>query len=141
MATNYLKIEYSNSCDLGNVYYQAGFENIIYLDTQIGAPEYQYEEEGEENGDGVLVKTFQKLQKVYKFEVQVPEYMADALMFMALHDVITLSYTNGLYTASIRNVIVNVTWDEDTNSCMALVEVKFQQDDQVLKDNCCTNLS
>lgn len=140
MATNYLKIEYSNSCDLGNVYYQGGFINTIYLDTEIGAPEYKYEEEGEDNGDGVLIKTFEKLQKVYKFQVLVPEYMADALMFMALHDVITISYTNGLYSTSARNIIVNVTWDEDTNSCMALVEVSFQQDDQVLKDNCCTNM-
>lgn len=141
MATNYIKLEYSNSCDLGKVYYAGGFQNVIYLDTEIGAPEYQHEEDGEDNGDGVLIKTFEKLQKIYKFQVLVPEYMADALMFMALHDTITLSYTNGLYTASIRNVIVNVTWDEDTNSCMGIVDVSFQQDDQVLKDNCCTSLS
>lgn len=140
MATNYLKIDYSNSCDLGSVYYAGGFVNTIYLDTEIGAPDYQYEEEGEDNGDGVLVKTFEKLQKIYKFQVLVPEYMADALMFMALHDTISISYTNGLYIASVRNVVANVTWDEDTNSCMALVEVSFQQDDQVLKDNCCVSL-
>ena len=140
MATNYLKIDYYNSCDLGGVYYQGGFINTIYLDTQIGAPEYQYEEEGEDNGEGVLIKTFEKLQKVYKFQVLVPEYMADALMFMALHDVVNISYTNGLYASSIRNIIVNVTWDEDTNSCMAIVDVSFQQDDQILKDNCCVNI-
>jgi len=138
---NYLKLDWSNSCDLGRVYYSGGFTNTLYLDAEIGKPEYSIEEEGFENGDGVFIKTRERLIKNYKFEIVVPEYIADALVFMALHDNIRISYTNGLYSSTVRNVKVNVNWEDITNSCLAIVEVSFQQDDQILKGNCCIPLS
>jgi hypothetical protein len=127
---------YKNSCDLGGVYYAGGFENKIILDTIIVKPEYTNQEEGTENDGGVFVKEFESLIKVYKFEIIAPENIANALTFMALHDDIRI--LTDQYQSQIRNVKVNVNWEDSFNDCMALIEVSFQQDDQIVKSACCS---
>lgn len=140
MAT-YIKLEWKNTCDLGNIYYQSNYWNKIYLDASIGRPDYLYEIEEESNDDAVKIANYQKLEKAYKIEVYVPEYVVDALQAMQLHDTIRLSLTDGSYSSSIRNVKVNASWEDISNHCLALVEITFQQDDQVVKTSCCNNLT
>jgi len=137
---NYVKLEWSNSCDLGGIYYQGGFINRLFFDANVGMPDYEEEIEEEYNGDGVLISTFQRLVKIYKFQVFVPEYIADALKLMQLHDTITLTFLNGTYSSAIRNIKADVSFEDITNGCLALVTISFQQDDQVVKTNCCVNL-
>ncbi len=137
---NYIKLQWSNSCDLAGIYYQGGFVNKLYFDANIGKPEYIEEIEEEYNGNGVLISSFQRLVKLYKFEVVVPEYVADALKLISLHDTVSLTFLNGQYSGSIRNVKVDVNWEDITDDCMATATVSFQQDDQVIKTNCCINL-
>lgn len=143
MATNYIKLEWRNSCNLGNILYSNGdaavtaFRNKLFLETEIGTPEYLHDEIGHEDGNAVFVKEEESLVKNYKFKVVCPEDIVDALEAMALHDDIRITYVNGLYSSAIRNVKVNATWLEDTNECMAEVEVIFQQDDQIVKGSCC----
>ncbi|MES2395612.1 MAG: hypothetical protein V4549_06400 [Bacteroidota bacterium] len=140
---NYIKLEWKNSCDLGRILYSTAdtplglFKNKLFLDTEIGEPDYLHSEDGHDNGDGVFIKEIETLVKNYRFKVVVPEDIADALEAMALHDTITLTYTNGLYSSNIRNVKVNTTWEENSNQCLAIVEVIFEQDDQVVKGSCC----
>lgn len=139
---NYIKLTWKNTCDLGGVFYSSsGFINEMFIDVDIIKPEYNNEEIGQENGNGVFIKTSQKLKKRYKFELIAPEYVADALAFMALHDTIRLMFVNGLYSTEIRNVKVSVNWEDFLNDCMATIEVSFEQDDQVLKTACCDNLT
>lgn len=137
---NYIKLTWTNSCDLGKIYYAGGFTNKLFLDADIVAPDYNETEEGIENGSGVFIKTLEKLQKVNKFQCEAPEYLVDALKLLPFHDDVTISFTNGLYSSAIRNIKVDVEWLEESNKCTALVTVSFQQDDQVVKDNCCTAL-
>lgn len=137
-ATNYLKLEWWNSCDLGEIYYTGGYRNRAYFETEVGKPDYQLEQETEPNGEGVDVILSQVRKKIYQFEVYVPEYMVDALVDMALHDNIRITYTNGLYSSAIRNVQVIPNWEEMSSDCMATVIVKFQQDDQLVDNSCCT---
>lgn len=138
MATQYIKLQWSNSCDLGRIYYDGDFRNILYFDTEIGKPDYQYEVEEEMNSDGVNLPTFQSLNKIYKFEVFVPEYVVDALVAIPLHDTVTITILNNGYTSNIRNVKVDVNWEDISNECMALCTVSFEQDDQITKGSCCT---
>lgn len=140
MAT-YIKLEWWNSCDLGRIYYQGGFKNKLFLDASIGRPDYAYEAEEQQDGDGAAVKNYEKLEKLYKIETYQPEYVVDALQAMQLHDNIRISLTDGSYSSTIRNVKVNATWEDISNQCMALVEITFQQDDQIIRDNCCNNMS
>lgn len=138
---NYLKFEYWNTCDLGNIYYAGGYRNVFYYETEIGKPDYVVQQDTEENGDGVDVITSQVRKKIYQVEIVAPEYVVDALVDMALHDNIVLTYTNGLYSSAIRNVEVIPTWEEITNDCMATVVIRFQQDDQLVDSACCTPLN
>lgn len=137
MATQYLKLQWSNTCNLGRIYYDGDFRNMIYFDSEVGKPEYEYEVEEEYNSEGVLIATYQRLNKVYKFEVFVPEYIVDALQAMQLHDTITLTVINTGYTGTITNVKVDVSWEDITNECMALCTISFQQEDQIVKGSCC----
>lgn len=139
MAT-YIKLEWGNSCDLGTIYYNGGFKNIVYFDSEIGEPGYENVEEGFENSEGVFIKTSEKLQKVYKFVVVVPEYLADALAALPLHDSIIISTTDGLFRQAVRNVRTDISPESITNSCLFTVEVRFQLNDQIIKDNCCVNM-
>lgn len=134
---NYIKLEWWNSCNLGNILYTTGFKNKLFLDTEIGEPEYLNVEDGHDDGNGVFVKEFESLVKNYKFKVVVPEDIVDALQAMRLHDNINITFTNGLYSSSVRNVKVNTTWMEDENQCLAIVEVLFEQNDQLIKSSCC----
>lgn len=130
-----IKLTWKNSCDLAGIYYGGGFENKMFIDAPIVKPEYINVEDGFENDDGVFVKEYESLKKVYKFEMIAPEHIANALKLMALHDNVKI-YTS-LYSAQIRNVKVNVNWESQFNDCMATVEVTFEQDDQVAKTACC----
>ncbi len=138
---NYIKLEWNNSCDLGGIYYGGGFVNRYFFDANIGKPDYEYEIEEEFNGDGVLIATFQRLVKTYKFQVFVPEYVADALELMQLHDTITLTFLDGTYSSAIRNIKADISWEDMSNDCMAVATISFQQDDQVVKTNCCVPLT
>lgn len=137
---NYIKLEWWNSCDLAGIYYQGGFKNKLYFDANVGKPDYEYEVEEEYNGDGVLISTFKRLVKVYKFQVFVPEYVADALQLMQLHDTIQLTFLDGSYSSSIRNIKTDISFEDMSNDCMAVATISFQQDDQVVKTNCCVPL-
>lgn len=131
-----IKLTYKNSTNLGGVYYDGGFENKLFIDAPIVKPEYVVTEEGFENDNSVFIKEFESLKKRYKFEFYGPEYIANALAFMAMHDDIKIAFTNGTYQAQIRNVKVNVNWESAFNDCMALIEVSFEQDDQITKTAC-----
>lgn len=137
---NYIKLEWTNSCDLGGIYYQGGFTNKLFFDTNVGNPTYEEEIEEQYNGDGVLISTFQRLVKIYKFQVFVPEYIADALKLMQLHDTVTLTFLDGSYSGTIRNIKADISFEDISNDCMALATISFQQDDQVVKTNCCVSL-
>lgn len=137
---NYIKLEWWDTCDIGGIYYQDGFKNTVFLDTDIGRPDYNVLIEEQENGEGVPIMDYGRVQKIPQIQCYVPEYLADALSLLPLHSNVRMTYTNGLYAGLVRNVSVNVEWDSENNDCMALVTISFQQDDQVVKTNCCDNL-
>jgi hypothetical protein len=132
-----IKLTYTNSCNLGGVYYIGGYENILFIDSVVCKPEYENTEDGYNNDQQVFIKEYHALKKVYKFEAIAPEYIANTLSFMAQHDDIKISWTNGLYQSQIRNVQVSVNWEDQFNDCMATIEVSFEQDDQIVNTACC----
>lgn len=137
---DYIKLEWWNTCDIGGIYYQGGFVNTIYIPSDICKPSYNTLIEEEENGEGVPVMSYGRVQKIPEIQYYVPEYLADALSLLSVHNNVRFTYTNGLYAGLVRNCTINVEWDTDSNDCMALVTITFQQDDQVVVTNCCDNL-
>ena len=66
----YLKIEWFDIDDFifdaGRIVYKNGFKNVVYLCTEIGKPEYVFEEDGETR-DGYFFPEKQISEKTYKF--------------------------------------------------------------------------
>ena len=91
---DYLVLEYSNEKDFAGIIYQTGFTNRLYLDVDIGIPEYETVEESELDGENNEKPTFQKVQKKYKIEFVCPEYILDALYLVRLHDNIFVKLKN-----------------------------------------------
>ena len=70
------------------VYEMAGgqyFRNEVYLDCQIGMPDYDFEEEGETR-DGLYFPEKMISVKTHKFTFLAPEYLLDAMRFIRLSD-------------------------------------------------------
>lgn len=88
LASQYLYFRWSNTCDLGNLLYSAGgFFNELYLNADCCEPVYKLEEKTDLDGFNRPIPTFQNLVKSYEIKLPfMPEYLADALSAIQLHD-------------------------------------------------------
>lgn len=88
----YLKLEW---WDDENAYFDAGeivyhdelvnYVNELYLCTELGKPDYVFEEEGESR-DGYFFPEKQVSYKTYRFQFLAPEYLCDVLRLARLSD-------------------------------------------------------
>lgn len=102
--------------------YSSSFKNILYLDTQIGRPEYSYEEEGSTR-DGYFFAEKQLSEKTYKFSFVAPEYLCDAIRLIRLSDNITINITEQT-SYDCDNFIAEIEWQEQGD--LAAVNVEFK---------------
>ena len=99
----YLKIEWWDEQDLvmrdGRIVYEVTsaikYHNVVFLDTQLGMPEYEFEEEGETR-DGLYFPEKMISEKTYKFAFLAPEYLLDAMRFIRMSDNIKITDRNGV---------------------------------------------
>ena len=146
---SYTKIVYWDTCDIGGMFYRMKeinnffpqYKNIIYLDLEIGKPEYEYEEEGEEDELGQFFPDFKKVEKEYFIEGVFPEFMVDALTLIPLHisrtGVVEVLTQYG-YTAEIDTFTVEPSW-QGKYGVYALTELRFSSE-FITKTNCCDDL-
>lgn len=138
---NYTKITFANPCDIGNVYYQTGFVQWIYLDAELSKPDFIDETEEDIDEEGNTLLTFQKLSKRYRLTAFVPEYIVNALKTLPMHDAVGLQYTDGTVSMDMKNIKVESEFDDDFNGCMATVAITFESDNVIVKSGCCVNIS
>ena len=137
----YLKFEYWNTCDLGNIYYQGGQHFIFYLDADVGEPIHEEVEEGQENGDGDFIPTYRRQMKRYRIRTGlIPDYLIDAIQRMKLHDHIELTFKTG-EIEQIYNVDIEPEWVFEKRLWQALVTITFDMDEKVIVSGCCDNLT
>jgi hypothetical protein len=90
---SFVKLTYSDRENLyytnGHIDYSAPFKNYLYIRTEIGKPEYPFEEEAQKR-DGYTFIEKQISEKKYKFEFLCPEYLCDALRIVRMHDYIEI---------------------------------------------------
>lgn len=124
---DYLKVQWYCEEDM---YYKGGvityqepkFINTLYLDTQLGKPEYPFTEESEER-DGLLFPTKQYTEKTYKFTCLASEAMCDVMRLIRMADYIQVTDPYGnQYDAD--QFLFTPTWQEQGN--IASVECEFQ---------------
>lgn len=105
----------------------SGYKNTLYLNTFLGRPSYEYEEEGT-NRDGYFFPEKQISKKLYRFNALVPEYLADAMRTIALSDIITITDQFGqTYKAISFNS--EVEWLEE--GYLANIQCEFSVDDVI----------
>lgn len=117
--TGMIIIDYYHSSDIGTIHYNNSgdqYTNKLIVDTKLNRPEYEYEEEGIEDGDVNFIPTFQRLVKKYKFIFYAPEYVVDAVSLIPFHDSITI-YTDyaesSIEQLNVLNFYVDsVEWNE-----------------------------
>lgn len=135
-----IKLEWTNSCDIGETLYQTGHTCVIYFDTIIGLPKTFHQTEGIENGDGDLTTTFQRRTKTYEMTVLVPEYVLDALQDVRLHDNIKITSVSPYRVYEVidkATFTVESTFEFDAQ-CMATAIITFEAHEVLIKSGCCT---
>jgi len=134
---NYLKIEWWNDHDLGDVLYQDGYKNKIYLDVEVDKPEYNVQIETDLNGDSSPITKFRRWEKVYKFECWMQEDLVDAFSFMQIHDNIEVTLQTGEVIEVAKHTMrVEPSWEEI--GCLAKSTVTFTEN-YTVAGNCDEN--
>lgn len=129
----FLKLEWFDIVNLvhenGVHLYDGGYKNKLYIDTQLGKPEYKFEEEGEDR-DGFFFPEKQISEKVYKFTFLAPEYLLDALRIVRLSDHV---FITDMYGKKYRcdTILMTPKWEAQGN--LASVQVEFETNTVVKK--------
>lgn len=109
--------------------YNGYYGNQVYLDTEIGMPEYTITEDGEER-DGRFFPIKQLSEKKYHCKAVLPEYMCDCLRLACLSDVVNITDQYGR-VYDVEHVEIEVDWLD--GGALAEVEITFETDTVVKK--------
>lgn len=124
---DYLLIEYSNSYNFelknGVVDFSNNFKFRCYLNTQIGKPEYDFEEEATERMGYTFIES-QVSKKIYKFTFLAPEYLCDALRIVRLCE--NKKITSKLQIYDLTTFNMEPEWEDQGD--LAAVECEFETD-------------
>ena len=129
---DYIKIRYRNDSD--NFYLKNGvvtfpdrFYFDLYFKTELGKPNYIFEEEATKRCGYNFIES-QISKKVYRFNVIVPEFICDAMRIIRLCDNKKLFYKNQEYDMLSFNM--DVDWQ--TQGDLAAVTCEFETDNIIV---------
>ena len=124
---DYLLIEYSNSYNFelknGVVDFSDNFKFKCYVNSQVGKPEYDFEEEATERMGYSFIES-QVSKKVYKFTFLAPEYLCDALRIVRLCENKKIISKKQVYDLTAFNM--EPEWEDQGD--LAAVECGFETD-------------
>ena len=124
---DFLFIEYYNSYNFelknGIVDFSDGFKFNCYLNTQIGKPEYDFEEEGTEKMGYTFIES-QVSKKIYKFTFLAPEFLCDALRIVRLCE--NKQVTSKLQVYDLITFNMDLDWEDQGD--LASVDCEFETD-------------
>lgn len=132
--SGYLKVEWY---DKENLYFDSGmivyqnptFKNRLYLATELGKPDYTFEEEGEAR-NGYFFPEKQLSEKTYKCTILAPEYLCDVMRFIRMADYVTVTDKYGR-EYDCDTFLITPKWQ--TQGDLASVEIEFETDTVVKK--------
>lgn len=124
--TPYLKIEWWDIdnfvFDAGQIIYQnPAFKNRLYFCSELGKPEYTFDEEAEKR-DGYVFPIKQVSDKTYKCTILAPEYLCDVMRFIRMADYVKITdkYGREYYPDTF---LITPKWQ--TQGDLASVEIEF----------------
>lgn len=125
--SKYVKLDYANTYNLqmnqGHIDFTDDFRFKCYLDTEIGKPEYTFEEEATIRMGCPFVES-QISKKTYRFVCIMPEYLCDALRVMRLCNSKRIFAPRSYYEPF--SFSMNPKWEEQGD--LASVECEFETD-------------
>lgn len=132
--SSYLKIEWYDEenlvFDAGQIVYKdPNFKNTLYLCTELGKPDYEFEEEGEER-NGLFFPIKQISEKTYKCIILAPEYLCDVMRFIRMADYIHITDKYGR-EYDCDTFLITPKWQTQGN--LASVEIEFKTNTVVKK--------
>lgn len=104
--------------------YPENFYHKLYLHTQLGKPDYPFEEDVTKR-DGYTFIEKQVSEKKYKFTFLAPEYLIDAMRIIAMHNTILITNVDGT-EYEVDHFLITPKWD--TVGDLASVDVEFECD-------------
>lgn len=125
--SGYLKIEWYDVenfvFDAGQIVYQnPKFHNVLYLCTELGKPEYTFEEEGETR-DRYFFPEKQISEKTYRCMALAPEYLCDVMRFIRMSDKVFVTDKYGRQY-DCDTFLITPKWQ--TQGDLASVEIEFE---------------
>lgn len=102
------------------VYTNPSFKNVLYLQSDLAKPEYQFEEEGESR-DGYFFPSKQISEKRYRFNFLASEYLLDVMRFIRMADYAEIEYHGQTY--SLDTFLISPEWEAQGD--VAAVEAVF----------------
>ena len=131
---SFCKLTYYNTQNLGGIYYEGGFQQILYLRITEEFPSFELEEEGEQNVKGIFIPYYQLVKYRYKFHTYCHVYLAEALMLLRIHDTVEIITSKGLW-GQMKDI--EVTAEEIELGCLAKVTITFGiMSNDVVKSEC-----
>ena len=132
--SSYLKIQW---WDIENLVFDAGqivykntdFKNTLYLCTELGKPDYEFEEDGEER-DGYFFPEKQISVKTFKCTILAPEFLCDVMRFIRMADYIHITDKYGR-EYDCDTFLITPKWQ--TQGDLASVEIEFKTNTVVKK--------
>ena len=132
MVSAYLKIEWWDVDDFvmdgARIVYPLGedswFKNCLLLNTELGKPDYEFNEEGEQR-DGYFFPELQISEKKYKAAFLASEYLCDVMRFIRMADYVKITDKYGnIYRAD--TFLITPKWEAQGD--LAAVELEFTCD-------------
>ena len=100
------------------------YRNTLWLQTQIGKPDYEFDEQGEQR-DGLFFPEKMLSWKKYKMTILASEYLCDVMRFIRLSDLVFVRDQFGnLYKCD--TFLITPKWEVQGN--LASVEIEFTCD-------------
>lgn len=132
--SGYLKIQWWDIenlvFDVGQIVYKnPDFKNTLYLYTELGKPDYEFEEDGEER-DGYFFPEKQISVKTFKCTILAPEFLCDVMRFIRMADYIHITDKYGR-EYDCDTFLITPKWQ--TQGDLASVEIEFKTNTVVKK--------
>lgn len=136
-----ITIEWSStSGKVGNMVYLNNFKHSVNIDAVIVQREPEIEEETEEDGFGNEIPTLQILKQSYEMSFVVPNFIAQALAALPLHDKVNfINKAIGEETTELveKHKYVTVKATPELDNCNSYVEITFT--DETITKTACAN--
>ncbi len=130
--SQFLKIEYWDTENIeiagGIIDFADNFKFRVYLNTQLGRPDYEFEEQVTKK-DGYNFVEKQISEKTFKFSFLAPEYLCDALRIIRMLDNITITNKTDIYNAD--SFLITPKWQD--GGYIAAIDAEFQCDTVIKK--------